>query len=241
MFSAQPKLGIIAHTAGSQELHESAGCLTHIVQKAGWSYEWLCFRASGGPKNSTGYDALYIQGGSFSAATFGAEPWMAQEMNLIEDALQRNIPVIGICLGANLIGRILGAQMSQLLPEGGQLGYRLIEPTERGQRILDKPFFSFCWHKQRLVLPVGATRLAYSEGEPVAYSYGRALALQVHLDWTPNIIRLLTTPENLNSSGVATMDSRAKINSDIVRHGDEACRPLDALIHTWLGNSREGL
>ncbi len=135
------------------------------------------------------FDALIVMGGPMGVADEAQYPWLSGEKRLIRAALDAGKPVLGICLGAQLIAHVLGAPVTRN-PEP-EIGWFDVERTDagRGHPLLagiPERMRVFHWHGDTFDLPDGAVHLAST---PVcahqAFSLGpRVLALQFHLEAT---------------------------------------------------------
>jgi GMP synthase-like glutamine amidotransferase len=120
-------------------------------------------------------------------------PYLQQESDLIVQAIARGKPVLGICLGAQLIARALGSRVyANPVKEIGWFDLHLTEAA-RDDRIFSEVNPSetvFHWHGETFELPPGATRLAYSEDcANQAFRIGSMVyGLQFHLEVTPEMI-----------------------------------------------------
>ncbi len=132
-------------------------------------------------------DALIAMGGPMSVNDEDALDWLRPEKQLVRDAVARGIPVLGICLGAQLIASALGARVYPgtereigWFPVGG------VPDAAPGFRFPPE-FLAFHWHGETFDLPAGAVRLAGSAAcQNQAFQVGRnAVALQFHLETTP--------------------------------------------------------
>ena len=132
-------------------------------------------------------DALIAMGGPMSVNDEDALDWLRPEKQLVRDVVARGIPVLGICLGAQLIASALGARVYPgtereigWFPVGG------VPDAAPGFRFPPE-FLAFHWHGETFDLPAGAVRLARSAAcENQAFQVGRnAVALQFHLETTP--------------------------------------------------------
>ena len=120
-------------------------------------------------------------------------PWLAEEQRLIGQAVARNQPVLGVCLGSQLLAKTLGARVYPNPVK--EIGWFDIGFTPAA---LDDPLFAglsgpetvFHWHGETFDLPPGAVRLASSEAcQRQAYRVGAAVyGLQFHLEVTPAMI-----------------------------------------------------
>lgn len=132
-------------------------------------------------------DLLVFMGGPMSVNDESQHPWLAAEKALVRDALAAGTPLLGICLGAQLIASALGARVySNALPEIGWFEVRRV-PTQDDVF----PFPEICkplhWHGETFDLPTGAIHLAESDAcKHQAFQIGRrAIGLQFHLESTP--------------------------------------------------------
>jgi len=150
--------------------------------------------------------ALFIMGGPMGVYEEPKYPFLVKEDSFVKRALDRHIPIMGICLGAQIIAKALGAEVR---PSGGfEIGWGDIEITQQG---LKDPVFGNIvnptvvhWHGDVFEIPRGATKLAESvmslrDGRKIkvnqAFRRGRAYAFQFHPE-----IDLKTADEFLGSS-----------------------------------------
>lgn len=143
------------------------------------------------PLNDKHYSGLIIMGGPMSANDNSRG--IKDELALIENSLHKDIPMVGICLGSQLIAKALGAPVyrnKQL-----EIGWEPVWLTAAGNNdaVLGKtesPHTFFHWHGETFDLPQGAEWLAYSEKcKHQAYRYGRNVyGLQFHPEVTPEMI-----------------------------------------------------
>ena len=142
------------------------------------------------------FDWLIVMGGPMSVHDQDRYPWLAAEQRLIADAIAAGKTVLGICLGAQLIARSLGARVYRAREP--EIGWFPIEPvpTPSGHSLADLfavPHDVFHWHGETFDLPAGAVPLARSAAcAHQAFAVGeRVLALQFHLEMTPDGARAL--------------------------------------------------
>lgn len=129
-------------------------------------------------------DVLIVMGGLMSVNDEARFPWLRTEKQLLRDAVERGMPVLGICLGSQLIASALGARVYRNSePEHGWLpveGVPVAPPAFRFPRT----FTTFQSHGDTFDLPAGALHLARSVAcEHQAFQIGgHVLALQFHLE-----------------------------------------------------------
>ncbi|MCW3062711.1 MAG: synthase-Glutamine amidotransferase domain [Capsulimonas sp.] len=136
---------------------------------------------------------LIVLGGPQGAYETEQYPYLADEIRLIQDAVRRDIPVLGACLGAQLLAAALGARVSPGAQK--EIGWYPLTLTEAAGvdpiwRDVDSHFMALHWHGDVFDLPEGATGLASSEMTPnQAFRFGRsAYGIQWHMEMTEAII-----------------------------------------------------
>jgi GMP synthase-like glutamine amidotransferase len=139
-------------------------------------------------------DMLIVMGGPMSVNDEKELPWLKSEKHFIRNFIDRQKPVLGICLGAQLIASAMGAQVYPN-PEK-EIGWHAIQRTPS----MDSSFFTFPstlnvfhWHGDTFELPSGAMRLARSEAcDNQAFQLNDSvLGLQFHLETTAQSLKQL--------------------------------------------------
>ena len=135
-------------------------------------------------------DLLLILGGPMSVNDEGEFSWLRAEKAFIRQVIDRHRPVLGICLGSQLIASVLGAKV-RANPEK-EIGWLPIEGIANAGAPISLPTTTvFHWHGETFDLPVGAILLARSQAcAHQAFLYReKVLALQFHLETTPELVR----------------------------------------------------
>lgn len=135
------------------------------------------------------YDALVVTGGPMSADDDFRHPWLAAEKEHIAKAMAQGRHVLGLCLGAQLLARALGARVGRApRPEVGWHTVRLTPYAACMRYLAEFPreFMALQWHNDTFELPRHAILLAESEACPnQAFALGeQILGLQFHLETT---------------------------------------------------------
>ena len=139
--------------------------------------------------------------------------YLKNEMSLIQHAVDKEIPVLGICLGSQLIAKTFGANVySGSKKEIGFYHDIKIDVTSKSRLFegIDNPFTVFHWHGDTFDIPKNATRLAYSELYHQAFQIGSAIGIQFHfevdkqiiLSWIDNTIEDLTKTPYIDLNNV---------------------------------------
>jgi GMP synthase-like glutamine amidotransferase len=129
-----------------------------------------------------GYD-LIITLGSEVAAYDDTVAWVARERQLLRDAFDADVPVLGICFGSQSLARALGGRA--LRADRSEIGWIEIE-THDPAFVPAGPWLQ--WHHDTFTPPAGASVLADSPAGPQAYTIGRSMGVQFHPEVTPEIV-----------------------------------------------------
>ncbi|WP_169165294.1 type 1 glutamine amidotransferase [Cellulomonas taurus] len=139
---------------------------------------------------------LVVMGGPQDADDDLGHPGLATERRLLAEAVDADVPVLGVCLGMQLLAMALGAPLHRR--HGTQIGFGEIEVVGADPVLAaagPRPTVLH-WHTDAVDLPEGATLLARDEVTPVqAFRAGSAVGLQFHLEVEPTLLDLwLETP-----------------------------------------------
>jgi len=147
-------------------------------------------------------------------------PYLIEEQQLIKNSVNDNVPVLGICLGSQLIAKTFGAKIySGPKKEIGFYNDLKISSDSTFFSGFQNPFTVFHWHGDTFDLPQGALRLASSEHYPnQAFQYKSAIGLQFHLEVNEEMVNLWldNTKEKLQKiSYINPQEIRSEINENI--------------------------
>lgn len=149
---------------------------------------WLLPQAERPPGDPLSYDAVLSFGGAMHPDQEGEHPWLAREKSLLADLLEHEVPLLGVCLGAELLAEAAGApaRRSQV-PEVGW--YEVQTTAHAGRDPLLGPlaprFEALEWHGYEVPLPARATPLAHSAACLQAYRVGPSTwGIQFHAEVT---------------------------------------------------------
>lgn len=178
--SKKPKILAVMHQEGS-----TPGRVGMMLEDMGYVIEG-CRPAIGEelPETLEGYAGAIVFGGPMSAND--NEEFIKAEIDWLEVPLRENKPLFGICLGAQMLSKHLGGQVTGHDEEFAEIGYYPIRATNEGQSLMDWPSHVYQWHREGFTLPQDATLLASGDEYPnQAYQYGEnAYGVQFHSEVT---------------------------------------------------------
>lgn len=216
---------------------EDAGTLQDAITARGLQFRYL---QAGVDDLSQARDAdiLVLLGGPIGVYEVDRYPFLRQEFAVIEAALARGKPVVGICLGAQLIAAVLGARVYPAREK--EIGWGLIGLTPDGRKsplaaLSDNKCRVLHWHGDTFDLPAGAAWLAETAIAPYqAFSTnrGKVLALQFHVEQhTKGMERwLIGHTLELTTSGI----DLHKLRADTQRYGPGLEQASRKLFDAWL-------
>ena len=132
---------------------------------------------------------VVIMGGPMGALDYDKHPGLKVEAKLARAAVSVGKPVLGVCLGHQIIGTALGAKLSR--GDAPEIGYAPIKRTDKHEffSMWDKQLTVLHWHNDVIGLPEGAQLLARTSGTKVqAFRIGSALGMQFHLEVTASVL-----------------------------------------------------
>lgn len=153
---------------------------------------WQLIRIDAGdvvPSSAAAYAGLVFMGGPMSVND--DLPWIPPVLDLIRDAVARDIPLLGHCLGGQLMSKALGGVVTRNSVK--EIGWHEVQVSDNdvahswfGEV---QGFHAFHWHGETFTLPPGATHLLASKHcSNQAYAIGKHLAMQCHIEMTADLI-----------------------------------------------------
>jgi GMP synthase (glutamine-hydrolysing) len=169
---------------------ETLGLLDQMFMDDGYHIEKINAQNDAVPASPRHYDAIVILGGPM--AVYENLPYLQNEQELIRNAIKNETPVLGICLGAQLIAQAAGGCVYKAKKK--EIGWHRVYLTPSSSNdifrgITDKIIRVFQWHGDTYDLPSNVKILAYSDLYPQAFRIGSAIGIQFHFEVDERLIR----------------------------------------------------
>ena len=231
---ARPKVLVFQHVP-----YEPLGTLDPLLKDAGFRIRYVNFGRE--PESCPAldkYEALIILGGPMNSDQIDTYPNLITEVDIIREAVDRDMSVLGICLGAQILAKALGGAVSRNVVR--EIGWHDVEMTEAG---LEDPVLStfaptqevFQWHEDGISLPPEVKVLARSAASPVqAFRHGEhAYGFQFHLEVSRALIeRWLTVPAHRDT----LKEEEGHVDPEAIRRRSEtSIGPLEELSKATFG------
>ncbi len=197
---------------------EGPGAFRQALEKRGYTVETRLVPEEGLPQEFS--DFMLIMGGPMSVND--DEAWIAREQQFVKAAMNKGIPVLGICFGAQLLAKVLGG--SVLPGPTFEIGMVSVTVTDAGKK---DPVFShkgegfqvFQWHGEGITLPPGVKSLVASENFPVQAFHvpTRGYGLLFHPEIEESGLEALCRecPEDVQKGGILPETIRAQATSHL--------------------------
>ena len=206
------------------------------MERTGQPYQW-CYPAAGqGLPDPAGHAGVVVFGGADEGANDCQEhEWVREELRFIEQCLLAQTPFFGICLGAQMLARVLGARVEPH-PDGfDEIGFHRVDPTPAGHEFLPAPLAVMQWHREGFTLPHGATHLARTDAFPnQAFSMDhRVIGVQFHPEVNADALDIWHARNRARPTGVLNDAQRARQHADAIRHDAAITQWLDGFLSGW--------
>jgi GMP synthase-like glutamine amidotransferase len=208
------EIAVFRHAA-----HEGPGYFADFLDRRGIRHRLMRVdRDDPIPQSLDGIAGLVFMGGPMSVND--PLPWIPKLTRLIQQAIAADVPVLGHCLGGQLIAKALEAPITwNPVKEIGWFPVEIVESVLARDWFGDLPatFMAYHWHGETFAIPLHATRiLASADCANQGFVIGKHLALQCHVEMTPQLI----------ADWVSDVDDRLK-PSRTVQSGEEMLRDAD--------------
>ncbi len=197
----RPKILVFQHVP-----YEPLGTLDPLLKESGFRIRYVNFGRNRDHRPTLDkYAALIVLGGPMNADQIDRYPNLSMEVEIIREAIEREMSVLGICLGAQLLAKALGGEVKRNPLR--EIGWYDVDLTEAGESDPVLSTFArhqrvFQWHEDGMSLPPGAVHLASSPRSNIqAFRHGEhAYGFQFHLEVDSSVVeRWLTVPDNHNT------------------------------------------
>ena len=174
---------------------EGLGSMENYFVSKGCQLSRTCMYADQSLPSIHEIDALIIMGGPMGVYDEDQYPWLVLEKEFIESVIQRKIPVLGVCLGAQLIAHVLGAKVQKNHQQ--EIGWFPVKRDSLAQYALitnfPKQFDALHWHNDTFDVPDGAHNFLQTDAcvnQGFLYN-GHVLGLQFHLEILPSNVQAI--------------------------------------------------
>lgn len=169
---------------------ETLGTLEGMFTADGFSIEKVDAQKGAIPARAKEYSAIVVLGGPM--AVYDNLSYLQREQELIRDAIKNQVPVLGICLGSQLVAQAAGGRVYR--GSSKEIGWHKVSLSPAGRDSLFAGIDGgemrvFQWHGDTYDLPESAIVLAYSDLYPQAFRIGSAFGVQFHLEVDEGLIR----------------------------------------------------
>ena len=189
------------------------------------------------PVNASQFSGLVFMGGPMSVND--DLPWIAPELTLIRQAVANDIPVLGHCLGGQLISKALGGVVGKNPVK--EIGWGEVSvadnPAARGWFGELSKFNSFHWHGEAFSLPNGATRVLSSPYcENQAFTLGLHLGMQCHVEMTEDMVKAWcqTGSEEIAGSSGPAVQSAEDMQMELASRVSALNQVANRLYTKWI-------
>lgn len=196
------------------------------------------------PRDVRGFAGIVFMGGAMSAND--ALPWIAPALELMREAVRNDVPVMGHCLGGQLMSRAFGgAVRANPVREIGWGEVRVADNAVAREWLGSlQSFRTFHWHGETFTIPPGATRIL--EGEHCAnqaFALGKHLGMQCHVEMTPQMVRdwLQGGAEELREHASSpAVQSAGEIERDLAERTSALHEVASRLYDRWIEGLSRG-
>src|SRR5437762_7729821 len=189
------------------------------------------------PRDARAYAGLVFMGGPMSVND--DLPWIAPTVDLIRDAVRKDVPLLGHCLGGQLLSRALGGRVRANPVKEIGWGEVRVADNEVAREWLGElqSFLSFHWHGETFSIPPGATRVmqnAHCENQ--AFALGRHFGMQCHVEMTEELVRawLRSGGDELRNNATSPAVQRPEqMEADLQKRLEQLHAVADRIYDRW--------
>lgn len=223
---------------------EGPGYFATYLERRG--VRWVLVKIDEGepvPADPLAYSGIAFMGGPMSVND--DLPWIDDATTLIRRAVDADVPVMGHCLGGQLMAKALGGEVTRNpVKEIGWGGVSAAEGEEARRWLGESPgsFDVFHWHGERFSIPPGATRvLSSAHCENQAFALGRHFGMQCHVEMTEQLIRDWCGEWEREVSALAARVASVQSPAEMTANLDTRVPALHAIADRIYGEWMKGL
>ena len=226
----KPRILIVVHSEAS-----TPGRIGHMLTGRGFDLDIRrpCL-GEDLPDSMAEHAAAVIFGGPMSAND--KDPWIAREIGWISVPLKEEKPFLGVCLGAQMLAKQLGAEVAPHPRGHVEIGYYPIRPEAAGEGLGPWPSQVYHWHREGFALPHGVERIATGETfENQAMRFGaKAYGIQFHPEVTRHTMHRWTVLGAHRFAQPGAQPRDAHLDGNLV-HDLDVRNWLSGFLDHWLG------
>lgn len=202
--------------------------------------DW-CYPADGQhfPEPSA-YAGVVIFGGAYSANDCANYEWVKHELGFVENCLQADTGFFGICLGAQVLARVLGADVRAHPEQVKEIGFSRVDPVVESEQsnapqFLETPLTVMQWHAEGFDLPPTTQRIASGDVFPnQAFRLNEhVVGVQFHPEVNPDVLAIWHERNKTRPSGVLTEEQRVTMMADAKRYDVQVTDWLHGFLSGW--------
>jgi GMP synthase-like glutamine amidotransferase len=159
------------------------GRLEPVMARRGVEPELVTPEEIGSLEDPRSYDLAVVLGSDESAYD-DSVPWVAEELTYVRRAIAAQVPVLGICFGAQMLARALDAEVRRA--ERPEVAWKSMARSTEAAWLPAGPWLT--WHQDTFDWPEGSTPLAWSDAAPQAFAHGPHVALQFHPEVSAELV-----------------------------------------------------
>jgi GMP synthase-like glutamine amidotransferase len=195
------------------------------------------------PREPRDFSGLCFMGGPMSVND--DLPWIAPALELIREAVRKDVPVIGHCLGGQLMSKAFGGTVSaNPVKEIGWGEVRVSDNSIAREWLGDlQAFDAFHWHGETFTIPPGATRILENPHcRNQAFALGKHLGMQCHVEMTEDLIKVWVRSgaDEIRASSSPAVQKPDEITSNIEQRLDKLHEVANQLYDRWIESLAKG-
>lgn len=215
------------------------GYLGEVLADEGIAHEVVALDEGHGLPGVDGWAAVVSLGGVMGAYDEDKYPVLVEEKQFLREAVEQGVPVLGICLGCQMLADALGGAAYKA--PHLEVAYAPIPLSAAGEQdpvVRELDGSTLTWHQDTWDPPPGATLLAESDHYPQAFRYGSAVGIQPHPEASATIVRQWAESahgaDHLATLGIDRTEFLARIEAD----ADAAAQQAGRLFGAWIQEVR---